>query len=51
MNNDRAPIPAGRQFRRRPFFMTVLFYLLLPFRWFTTLQKQCGSTSQLRGKR
>ena len=30
--------------------MTVLFYLLLSFRWFATLQKQCGSASQLRGK-
>ena len=31
--------------------MTVLFYLLLSFRWFATLQKQCGYTRQQRGKK
>ena len=51
MNNGRSPSPAGRQFRRIPFFMTVLFYLLLSFRWFATLQKQCGYTRQQRGKK
>ena len=39
------------KFRMPPIFITALFYVLLLLCLFATLQKECGSISQKRGKR